>query len=160
MSDVTLRRFVPSDSQWLVARHQDLYARDEGFDETFGPLVAGILQAFCDSHDPGCEQGWIACHQGERLGSIFCVRETEEVAKLRLFLITPEARGMGLGKLLLRHCMDFARSAGYQEMHLWTHESHRAACALYRAFGWQLVSSKPVHSFGQDLVEQSWQIRL
>ena len=160
MSEIALRRFVPTDSQWLVARHQDLYARDEGFDESFGPLVAEILHDFCLDHDPACEQGWIAHRGDQRLGSIFCVRQGAETAKLRLFLLTPEARGQGLGKLLLRQCMNFARSAGYRDMQLWTHESHHAACALYTAFGWQLLSSKPVHSFGQDLVEQSWGVQL
>lgn len=160
MPEIALRRFVPTDCQWLVARHQDLYARDEGFDETFGPLVAQILQQFCEDHDPACEQGWIAHLGAERLGSIFCVRHSEETAKLRLFLLTPEARGQGLGKRLLRHCMAFARSAGYRDMQLWTHESHQAACALYTAFGWQMTASKPVHSFGQDLIEQSWKVVL
>lgn len=160
MTDISIRRFVPSDSQWLVARHQELYARDEGFDNTFGPLVAGILHDFCARHDADCEQGWIAHRGDERLGSVFCVRQSEQTAKLRLFLLTPEARGQGLGKRLLRQCMDYARSVGYRDMQLWTHESHQAACALYVAFGWQLVSSKPVQSFGQDLIEQSWEIQL
>lgn len=160
MPEIALRRFVPSDCQWLVARHQDLYARDEGFDESFGPLVAEILQRFCEDHDPTCEEGWIAHRGAKRLGSIFCVRHGAETAQLRLFLLTPEARGQGLGKRLLRHCMDFARAAGYRDMRLWTHESHEAACALYAAFGWERTSSKPVHSFGQDLIEQSWKVVL
>jgi GNAT superfamily N-acetyltransferase len=156
MSEVTLRRFEPDDSEWLVERHQTLYARDEGFDDTFGPLVAEILKQFCASHDSTCERGWIAEENGQRLGSIFCVRLTDTTAKLRLFLLTPEARGKGLGKRLLQTCMQFARDAGYKDMTLWTHESHEAACALYAAFGWELADSKPVHSFGQDLIEQSW----
>ncbi|MBE1282585.1 MAG: GNAT family N-acetyltransferase [Rhodobacteraceae bacterium] len=160
MSDPVLRRFEPRDSQWLVAQHADLYARDEGFDSTFGPLVAEILHDFCTDHDPGCEQGWIAEQDGQRLGSIFCVRLDEQTAKLRLFLLTPDARGKGLGKRLLQTCMGFARNAGYRDMQLWTHESHRAACALYAAFGWQLVESRPVHSFGVDLIEQTWKVTL
>ena len=160
MENLRIRRFVPGDSQWLVARHQDLYARDEGFDDTFGPLVADILQAFCESHDPARERGWIAETGGRRLGSIFCVKETSEIARLRLFLLTPEARGKGLGKRLLRDCMSFARQAGYREMGLWTHESHRAAGQLYVAFGWDLLESKPVHSFGVNLIEQTWRVML
>jgi len=160
MSDITLRRFVPADSQWIVARHADLYARDEGFDDTFGPLVADILQEFCLNHDPVREQGWIAEQKGQRLGCIFCVRLTDRTAKLRLFLLTPEARGQGLGKRLLQTCMGFARTAGYSDMQLWTHESHRAACALYAAFGWELANSRPVRSFGRDLVEQTWKVVL
>lgn len=156
MTDVTIRRFDAADSDWLVERHQTLYALDEGFDDTFGPLVAEILAEFCATHDPARERGWIAEENGQRLGSIFCVRLTDTTAKLRLFLLTPEARGKGLGKRLLKTCMQFARDAGYKDMTLWTHESHEAACALYAAFGWELVDSKPVHSFGQDLIEQSW----
>ncbi|TMV08061.1 GNAT family N-acetyltransferase [Ruegeria sediminis] len=160
MTEPMLRPFRPDDAPWLVERHGTLYARDEGFDHTFAPLVARILDDFVAGHDPDRERGWIAEGSGHRLGSIFCVAATGPTAKLRLFLVDPKARGMGLGKSLLRTCMDFARDAGYRDMELWTHESHRAACALYAAFGWHLTESKPVHSFGVDLVEQSWRIRL
>lgn len=146
MDDVILRRFVAGDLHWLAARHQDLYARDEGFDASFGPLVTGILQAFCDSNDPASERGWIATKGQQRLGSIFCVKETDEVARLRLFLLTPEARGQGLGKRLLRDCMGFARQAGYREMVLWTHESHRSAGALYKGI-WLAVDRIQVGVF-------------
>jgi len=160
MSDVILRRFEAGDAPWLVEQHGSLYARDEGFDDSFGPLVAGILEDFLAGHDPTLERGWIAERNGERLGSIFCVTARGRTAKLRLFLLTPQARGHGLGKRLLRTCMDFAKDAGYRDMVLWTHESHKAACALYARFGWQLVDSKPVQSFGVDLVEQSWRVDL
>lgn len=160
MNDVVLRPFRPDDAPWLVDQHGTLYARDEGFDDSFAPLVARILDDFMANHDPDCERGWIATRAGARLGSIFCVRQDETTAKLRLFLLVPQARGLGLGKRLLSTCMAFARQAGYREMVLWTHESHTAACALYRATGWQLRDSKPVHSFGVDLVEQSWKIQL
>ncbi|QAX30327.1 GNAT family N-acetyltransferase [Leisingera sp. NJS204] len=158
MMDVTLRRFAPTDMHWLAARHQDLYAREAGFDETFGPLVADILHSFCAGHDPACERGWLAESGGERLGSVFCMKKDAATAQLRLFLLTPAARGKGLGKRLLRECMEFARAAGYRGMMLKTHESHQTACALYRAFGWQLTDSHPVHSYGQDLVEQTWRL--
>ncbi|WP_372574904.1 GNAT family N-acetyltransferase [Ruegeria jejuensis] len=160
MSDIILRRFDAADAEWLVEQHRHLYARDEGFDASFGALVAEILEAFVDQHDPACEKGWIAEENGQRLGSIFCVRLDETTAKLRLFLLVPEARGRRLGKRLLFECMRFAKARGYREMRLWTHESHRAACALYAANGWQLLGSKPVRSFGVDLVEQSWKIAL
>ena len=160
MTDVDLRLFRADDAPWLVEQHGTLYARDEGFDDSFGQLVARILNDFVTDHDPTCERGWIAEQAGERLGSIFCVRLDEETAKLRLFLLVPEARGKGLGKRLLSNCMRFAKTAGYLQMQLWTHESHTAACALYRSNGWQLTGGKPVHSFGVDLVEQSWKIRL
>jgi len=160
MSEAVLRRFSADDCDWLVQQHSTLYARDEGFDNSFGLLVAGILDDFIASHDPVRERGWIAVKGGQRLGSIFCVKAQADTAKLRLFLVTPQARGRGLGKRLMRACMDFARAAGYRDMQLWTHESHRSACALYAVFGWQLVGSRPVRSFGVDLVEQTWVISL
>ena len=156
MTDVTLRRFRADDTDWLVEQHGTQYARAEGFDDSFGPLVRSILDGFNAQHDPTCERGWIATSQGRRLGSIFCVRQDGVTAKLRLFLLVPEARGQGVGRQLLSQCMRFARDAGYEGMQLWTHESHRAACALYARTGWTLSASRPVHSFGQDLVEQTW----
>jgi len=160
MEPVILRPFAPSDADWLAARHGTLYAQTEGFDATFAPLVAGILDDFIDAHDPAVEAGWIAEAAGQPVGSIFCVRLDERTAKLRLFLLEPQMRGQGLGKRMLAHCVDFARTCGYSRMELWTHESHKAACALYAASGWRLAASKPVHSFGVDLVEQSWKIDL
>lgn len=160
MDSVTLRPFRADDAPWLVERHGTLYAEAEGFDDSFAPLVAEILEAFVADHDPTRERGWIAEAAGQRLGSIFCVRLNETTAKLRLFLLVPEARGKGLGRRLLEACMGFARAAGYRDMQLWTHESHRAACALYASAGWYLTDSKPVQSFGVDLVEQTWKITL
>ncbi|WP_050661687.1 GNAT family N-acetyltransferase [Roseovarius tolerans] len=158
METPVIRPFRPEDAAWLVERHGTLYARDEGFDDTFAPLVASILDGFVADHDPTCEAGWIAEAGGARLGSIFCVRLDQHTAKLRLFLLVPEARGQALGQRLLEACMTYARDRGYRGMQLWTHESHRAACALYARNGWRLVASRPVHSFGRDLVEQSWEI--
>ena len=160
MKDVVLRPFRPDDAPWLVEQHGALYARDEGFDDSFAPLVARVLDDFIAGHDPARERGWIAERAGQRLGSIFCVALDDQTAKLRLFLLVPEARGLGLGKRMLDRLTAFARTAGYRDISLWTHESHKAACALYRANGWHLMDSKPVHSFGVDLVEQSWKIRL
>ncbi|KIN64006.1 Acetyltransferase, GNAT family protein [Sulfitobacter noctilucicola] len=160
MDNISIRRFGPEDRDWLVREHRDHYARAEGFDEGFGVLVAGIIDDYLADHDPECEAGWIACQGDKRLGSIFCVKLDNETAKLRLFLLTEDARGQGLGKQLLSTCMGFAKSCGFKSMTLWTHESHRAAGALYAKTGWSLISSKPVKSFGQDLVEQHWQITL
>ena len=159
MPNVILRPFSGDDKDWLVEQHGVHYARVEGFDETFGPLVDGILTDFLKSYDPDWEAGWIAEENGRRLGSIFCVKLDETTAKLRLFLLVSEARGKGLGKRMLASCMGFARDRKYSGMQLWTHESHRAAGALYRAAGWTLDSETPVHSFGKDNVEQIWSIR-
>jgi GNAT superfamily N-acetyltransferase len=157
---VVLRDLAIGDAGWIIEQHATLYARDEGYDATFEALVAEILAAYIRSHDPVYERAFIACRAGQRLGSVFCVRQSDEVAKLRLFLITPEARGLGLGRRMLADCMAFARAAGYRRMTLWTHESHRAACALYRAAGFQLVSQSPTHAFGCDVVDQSWVVDL
>ncbi|MEP2640556.1 GNAT family N-acetyltransferase [Roseobacter sp.] len=157
--NTVIRPFTPADRDWLAHQHDAVYAQAEGFDASFGLLVSEILDAFIAGHDDTAERGWIAEENGQRLGSIFCVRLDDTTAKLRLFLLVPGARGRGLGKRLLATCMGFAQARGYQGMQLWTHESHKAACALYKATGWQLVSSKPVHSFGQNLIEQSWIFR-
>lgn len=158
MSHPEIRPFKSTDTDWLTQQHQQLYTQDEGFDQTFGPLVRSILEAYVADHDPSCEAGWVAQDDGIRMGSIFCVRHSDSTAKLRLFLLTSEARGHGIGRRLLQTCMGFAKAAGYQSMTLWTHESHKAACALYAKTGWRCVDSVPVHSFGQDLVEQTWVI--
>ncbi len=160
MDKITLRAVRADDALWLIEQHGLLYGRDEGFDQSFTPLVAEIVEGFLAAHDSEAERGWIATRDGTRLGSIFCVRMSHDIAKLRLFLVMPEARGTGLGKYLLQTCMQFARDHGYRGMQLWTHESHRAACALYQKAGWRMVRATPVRSFGQDLVEQSWEITL
>lgn len=160
MDDIEIRRFDPADRDWLVAAHADHYARAEGFDDTFEVLVAEIIDGFIADHNPDCEAGWVAWHGETRLGCIFCVKLSDHTAKLRLFLMMEEARGKGLGRKMLDTCMGFARDSGYGEMKLWTHESHRAAGALYARTGWALVQSEPVVSFGQALVEQHWEIAL
>nr|WP_253913304.1 GNAT family N-acetyltransferase [Pseudoruegeria sp. HB172150] len=152
--EAELRDLSHGDIGWLVMRHGELYARDEGFDSTFEALVAEILADFLRNRDPELERGWIAASGDERLGSIFCVRQDNETAKLRLFLLEPHARGLGLGKRMLEACMAFAKERGYRRMVLWTHESHEAACALYQRAGWRLLRSEPKVSFGQDVVEQ------
>ncbi|KAA0912118.1 GNAT family N-acetyltransferase [Aquicoccus porphyridii] len=160
MGKMILRNLEIGDAGWLIEQHGMLYARDEGFDRTFEALVAEVLADFIRHHDPACERAFIAEENGTRLGSIFCVRNDEQTARLRLFLLMPEARGRGLGRYLLDTCMGWARDRGYRRMRLSTHESHRAACALYARAGWRCVASKPVRSFGVDLVEQDWEIDL
>ena len=158
---VTFRDLEPGDAGWLIERHAVLYTRDEGFDATFEALVAEILAAYIRRNDPATERAFIAVEDGRRLGSVFCVQSGEPgVAKLRLFLLIPEARGRGLGQRLLDACLGFAREAGYDRLRLWTHESHEAACALYARNGFELIASCPVRSFGVDLVEQTWEIGL
>lgn len=156
-SEVVLDGLRVGDAGWLIQRHAERYAEDEGFDASFEPLVARILAAFLERHDPARERGWIARAGDRRLGSIFCVEgPAPDTAQLRLFYLEPEARGAGLGHRMLRACLGFAKAAGYARMTLWTHASHRAACTLYAKHGFACVRSVPVHSFGVDLVEQEW----
>lgn len=156
--EITLTPFTAADADWLVARHGALYAQDEGFDETFPALVARIVAGFLADHDPVREAGWIARDgAGQRLGSIFVVAEDAGTARLRLVLLEPGARGTGLAQRMLDHAMTFARRAGYVRMCLWTHESHRAAGRLYARNGFALTASEACHSFGRDVVEQSWE---
>lgn len=158
MDGVAIRDFGAGDAEWLVALHRDLYAREAGFDAGFGTLVGEIVADFLAAHDPATERGFVAGRGGDRLGSIFCVRgDGPGIAKLRLFLLVPEARGQGLGRCLLDACLGFARAAGYRRMRLWTHESHREACALYARNGFAVTAARPVRSFGVDLVEQTWE---
>jgi len=159
-TNVTLRDLAIGDAGWLIQQHAELYAASEGFDYTFEPLVAEILADYIRNHDQTCERAWIATRGTERLGSIFCVRLNETTAKLRLFLTVPQARGLGLGKQLLRECIAYARVQGYQRLQLWTHQSHLAACALYVAHGFDCIDSAPVHSFGVELIEQTWVLEL
>lgn len=160
MTSIGVRRLEPGDIAWLIQRHAELYARDEGFDATFEALVAEILADFIHLHDPARERAFVATRGTERLGSIFCVRQDAQTARVRLFLLEPEVRGTGLGWRLLQACMSYARTCGYRRMVLWTHASHKAACALYRKAGWICVSSRPVVSFGVELEEQAWELAL
>jgi GNAT superfamily N-acetyltransferase len=152
-----LTPFAAADADWLIDRHATLYARDEGFDATFGALVREIVLAFLADHDPLREGGWIARDGARRLGSIFVVQEGPGVAKLRLFLLEPEARGTGLAQAMLEQAMGFARGAGYRHMRLWTHESHRAAGRLYARNGFAMTATEARHSFGRDVVAQTWE---
>lgn len=155
--EIEFRELAPGDAGWLIGQHGALYAQDEGFDASFEALVAEILAGYLRSRDASCERAWIAWAGGQRLGSIFCVRGPEAgVAKLRLFLLVPEARGLGLGQRLLDLCLGYARERGYRRITLWTHESHRAACALYAKNGFSLDEARATHSFGVDVVEQQW----
>lgn len=150
------RLFQPEDLDWLVTRHGTLYARDEGFDASFPALVREIAEAFLAGHDSDRECGWIVWQGGVRVGSIFVVEEAPGVARLRLVLLEPDRRGTGLAQAMLDRAMGFARGAGYRQMRLWTHESHRAAGRMYARNGFVLEASEPRHSFGRDVVAQFW----
>ena len=152
-----LRDLASGDLGWIVARHGELYARDEGYDMRFEALVAGILARFVETRDPATERGWVAWKDGRRLGCVFCVRPEPDCAQLRLFLVEPEARGTGLAQALLDACLGFARDTGAARLRLWTHESHRAAGRIYARNGFRMTGTEPVEAFGQPTVEQFWE---
>ena len=154
------RATLPSDRDWLIARHAALYAAENGFDATFGPAVAGVIDGYLAQHDRRRERGWVALEGARPLGHVLCVADRASPrARLRLFLIEPQARGRGLGLRLADLCLRFARDAGYPGLVLSTHESHRAACTVYRRLGLRIERAAPVRSYGQDLIEQDWSIR-
>lgn len=159
-SAVVLREPRPGDPGWVVARHGELYAGEYGWDAEFEALVAGIVADFTRAHDPARERAWIAEVDGERAGCVLCVRDDESTARLRVLLVEPDARGMGVGGRLVTECVEFARSAGYRRMVLLTYDALTAARRIYQRAGFELVSAQPVHHYGHDLVEQEWALTL
>lgn len=155
--EVGLRSHRPGDMGWVVSLHGAVYAAEYGLDGRFEALVARIAADFLQSHDPAREVALIAERDGQRLGSVLVVRAEEEgVAKLRLLVLDPAARGLGLGHRLVAAAEDFARAAGYRAMVLWTNDCLIAARRLYAARGWRLESSAPYEDFGRELVGEHW----
>ncbi|HVW44371.1 MAG TPA: helix-turn-helix domain-containing GNAT family N-acetyltransferase [Amycolatopsis sp.] len=154
---IVLRAPQPGDLGWVVQRNGALYAQEYGWDATYEALVARIVADYVDHHDPQREAAWIAELDGERVGCVFCVRGSDEhTAKLRLLLVEPSARGRGLGKRLVAECLAFAKARGYAAMELWTNSVLTAARSIYDKTGFDLVASEPHHSFGHDLVGETW----
>ncbi|HEY7488937.1 MAG TPA: helix-turn-helix domain-containing GNAT family N-acetyltransferase [Streptosporangiaceae bacterium] len=151
-----LRPLRPGDFGWVVHRHGVLYAEEYGWDATFEALVARIVADYIDKHDPRRENAWIAEVDGDPVGCVFCVQRDDTTAQLRLLLVEPSARGMGIGARLVDECLAFARRAGYRSMMLWTNDVLAAARRIYQRAGFQLAEQGGHHSFGHDLVEQVW----
>jgi DNA-binding MarR family transcriptional regulator/GNAT superfamily N-acetyltransferase len=155
-----LRPHQPGDMGWIVHRHGVLYAAEEGYDEHFEALVAGIVAEFIENLDPKGERCWIAEREGEIVGSVFVVRKSQTVAKLRLLYVEPRARGLGIGRRLVDECVRFARHAGYRKLMLWTQKSLGAARRIYKAAGFSLVAQQAHHSWGKNLVAETWELNL
>jgi len=143
-----------------VHRHGILYAGEYGWDERFEALVAEIVAKFIQEYDPKREHCWIAERDGENVGCVFLIRESEEIARLRLLLVEPQVRGLGIGSRLVEECVRFARRAGYRKIRLWTNDVLYAARHIYQRVGFRIVHEEPHHSFGHDLVGQTWELKL
>jgi DNA-binding MarR family transcriptional regulator/GNAT superfamily N-acetyltransferase len=157
---VQLRDPRPGDMGWVVMQHGEIYWREYRFNEEFESLVAGIAAKYIRDFDPQWEKGWIAEIDGERVGSVFVVRRSATVAQLRLLILTPAARGHGLGVRLTDECIAFARSKGYRKLMLWTQNNLLAARGIYQSRGFKLVKSEPNEAYGQSMISEIWELKL
>jgi len=155
-----LRQHQPGDLGWIVHRQAILYAEEFGWDGTYEALAAEIVAHFIKNYDPRRERCWIAEKDGARVGAVFVAKASDEVAKLRLLHVEPEARGLGIGKRLVEECIRFARQAGYQKITLWTQSILHAARRIYEQAGFRVVHKEQHHSFGKDLTAETWELDL
>lgn len=155
-----LRLPQAGDMGWVVQSNGVLYAQEYGWDESYEALVAQIVADFVKTYDAKKARCWIAEKDGENVGSVFLVKKSETVAKLRLLIVDPKARGLGIGKRLVDECTRFARQAGYKKVVLWTNSVLLAARSIYQKAGYELINTETHHSFGKDLVGETWELKL
>ena len=160
MANLTIRTHGPGDLGWMAQMHGEVYAA-MGYSPRFEAMVTELAGRFLREHDPQYERCWIAELDGKRVGGVMLVRLSDEVGKLRLLIVSPEARNHGVGAALVKECVDFARAAGYKRVTLWTHENLKAARRLYEAAGFRLSKSEQAtEGFGLDLVDEYWDLDL
>lgn len=159
-SACVLRAHAPGDMGWIVERHAILYSQEHGWNSFIESMTAKIVADFLKNYNPEREHCWIAEREGERLGSIFIIRKSNTVAKLRLLLVEPAARGLGLGKRLVDEAVRFARRTGYTKVVLWTHSVLHTARHIYEQAGFRLVREKKHSNFGPELTGQIWELKL
>lgn len=155
-----LRPHQAGDMGWVIQRHGQIYAEEFGWDETFEAMVAEIAAAFIKNYEPKRERCWIAERHGENVGSVFIVRQSEGVAKLRMLLVERHVRGLGIGRRLVEEALVFARQRGYRKVTLWTVEGLEAARRLYEQAGFQLARKEPFEGFGRPMTAQTWELKL
>jgi GNAT superfamily N-acetyltransferase len=160
LPQVRLRKHRPGDMGWVVQRHGELYWDEYGYDVRFEALVAGIVAGFVNAFDARRERCWIAERKGKRLGAVFLVRKSAEEAQLRLLIVEPAARGLGLGRRLVGECVRFARRCGYRKVVLWTQSELAAARGIYEKTGFRLVRKERHRSFGKSLTGEYWELTL
>jgi DNA-binding MarR family transcriptional regulator/N-acetylglutamate synthase-like GNAT family acetyltransferase len=158
--EIALREPRPGDLGWVVARHAEIYAEEYGWSENFEGICAQIVADFGTSFDPACERCWIAELNGRNVGCVFLVKDSDKVARLRLLLVDPLARGRGLGMRLTEEAVRFARERGYRRVTLWTHKVLTAARHIYQRAGFRLTSSKKMRNFGKDVISEHWDLML
>ncbi len=157
---ILLRDPRPGDMGWVVMQHAEIYWREYGFTNEFEALVADIAASYIRKFDPAWDKGWIAEIDGERVGSVFVVRKSPTVAQLRLLILTPSARGKGLGARLVDECIAFARGKGYRKLVLWTNGHLDAARGIYKSRGFAITQSESFHAYGQQLTSEIWELKL
>jgi DNA-binding MarR family transcriptional regulator/GNAT superfamily N-acetyltransferase len=156
-----LRPHRPGDIGWMIQKHGELYTAEYGWDASFEALAAEVGAQFLRAFDPARENAWIAeLDSGERVGCVFLIRKSSTVAKLRVLIVDPRARGLGVGKALVQACIDFARAKGYRKITLWTNSILVAARGIYEKAGFKLVHSETHASFGQTLIGETWDLKL
>jgi GNAT superfamily N-acetyltransferase len=158
--EIMLREHRIGDMGWIVHRQSVLYAREYGWDGEYETLVFDIIARFLRDFDRDREKCWVAERLGEIVGSVFLVRDTDSIARLRLLYLEPSARGMGVGRRLVDQCIGFASEKGYERIDLWTNSVLNSARRIYEKAGFYLVREEPHHSFGKDLVGQHWSLEL